>query len=81
MIETRPTEQASDSSQNTTMTRAAGVVMAGSFLIYLCAGVREVLIARTFGATHIADAYLVAFALPLIVSSICSGAGKLSREG
>lgn len=70
MTVTTSTEPANVPTQSARVTRAAGVVMAGSFLIYVCAGLREVLIARTFGATHVADAYLIAFALPLIVSSI-----------
>ncbi len=46
------------------------ILMAGAFLSYGLAAVREILIARHFGATAIADAYLIAFAIPLLISTM-----------
>lgn len=50
--------------------RGSSVLMLGALFGYGLAALREILIARQFGATAAADAYLVAFALPLLVSSM-----------
>lgn len=67
-LEKTPPSAARDSGAD--IARGSTILMVGAALSYGLAGLREILIARQFGATAVADAYLIAFALPLVISTL-----------
>jgi putative peptidoglycan lipid II flippase len=52
-------------------TRLGGLTLASSLLGF----VREILIAREFGATHLTDSYLVALSVPMLIYALFFGSG------
>src|SRR5689334_22793915 len=64
------TLQPEQGQQHYASARGSTILMIGAFLSYGLAAAREILIARHFGATAIADAYLIAFAIPLLISTM-----------